>query len=182
MADQKRESPSFLQVIADARSIPEGIDPLAERDAPSLMGQRGDTQGLVAPPEFGGFDQIAAQVRCLQFSEILVLWRPWETCMICKHKVEADTSLIPDDGAYTCPHTQNKRYKEIIDKCLAGKGMLATKEFFNLKNGTRVVHVEWLEGDPEHIKKLQKEQEEAKARQVYPPDPVAAFAKGKKKT
>jgi hypothetical protein len=88
---------------------------------------------------------------------------------------------MPEDDTYTCPHVQSRKYKETIDKCLAGKGMLATKEFFNLKNGTRVAHVEWLEGDPEHIAKLQKEAEEAKSRAVYPPNPEAVFSKPKNK-
>lgn len=180
MTEQKRESPSFLSVIGDARSIPEGIDPLSERDAPSSMSPR-NQDGLVAPPGFDDFDQIGVKVRCLQSSEVLVLWRPFESCPVCRDKVAADPTLMPEDGTYTCPHTQRTRYKEIIDKCLAGKGMLATKEFFNLKNGTRVAHVEWLEGDPKHIEQLRKEAETAKERAVYPPDPATAFAKGKKK-
>ena len=180
MAEQKRESPSFLQVIADARNIPEGVDPLAERDAPRSTDD-GGREGLVSPPEFDTFDQIGAKVRCLQFSEVSVLWRPWETCAVCKGRIEADPSLIPAEDTYTCPHVQNRKYKETIDKCLSGKGLLATKEFFNLKNGTRVAHVEWLEGDPEHIARLQQEALLAKERAVYPPDPVAAFEKGKKK-
>jgi hypothetical protein len=180
MADQKRESPSFLQVIADARNIPEGVDPMAERDAPRAMDQ-GNGEGLVSPPEFGAFDQIGSKIRCLQFSEVFVLWRPWETCSVCRGRINDDPSLMPEDDTYTCPHVQNKKYKETIDMCLSGKGMLATKEFFNLKNGTRVAHVEWLEGDPAHLAQLQKEAEIAKERAVYPPNPEEVFSKGKKK-
>jgi hypothetical protein len=179
MAGEKRESPSFLSVIADARTIPEGVDPLAERDAPSQMGR--EEEGLVSPPGFDDFDQIGSKVRCLQFSEVFVLWRPWETCKVCKDKVDQNPELMPESDTYVCPHVQKTKYKETIDKCLSGKGMLATKEFFNLKNGTRVAHVEWLEGDPEHLARLQKEAEIARERAVYPPNPKEAFQKGKKK-
>lgn len=180
MADNTRESPSFLKVIADARNIPEGIDPLAERDAPRNMEPAGGREGLISPPGFDDFDQIGTKVRCLQFSEVFVLWRPWETCAVCRTRITDDPSLMPEDDTYTCPHVQSRKYKESIDKCLAGKGMIVTKEFFNLKNGTRVAHVEWLEGDPEHIAKLRKEEEEARSRSVYPPNPEAVFAKPKK--
>lgn len=180
MVDQKRESPSFLSVISDARNIPEGIDPLAERDSPGRSNE-GAGEGLVSPAEFDGFDQIGTKVRCLQFSVVFVLWRPWETCAVCRDRIAADPSLMPDDDTYTCPHVQSRKYKETIDMCLSGKGMLATKEFFNLKNGTRVVHVEWLEGDPAHIEKLKTEAKLAQERAVYPPDPEAAFSKDKKK-
>lgn len=179
--DQKRESPSFLNVIANARDIPEGIDPLQERDSPRQMGGKGNDNGLVSPPQFGDFDQIGVKVKCLHFSEVLVLWRPWESCPVCKHAVSDDPSLMPPAGTYVCPHTQTDEYKTVIDRCLEGKGALSTKEFFNLKNGTRVAHVEWMEGDPVHLAKLKKEAEEARARQIYPPDPETAFNRGKKK-
>lgn len=180
MVDQRRESPSFLQVIADARHIPEGVDPLTERDSPRMMPEA-DDNGLITPPGFGGIEQLGNKVNCLQFSEIFVLWRPWETCKACRDKLDAQPELMPEEGTYTCPHVQKSDYKDVIDRCLSGKGMLATKEFFNLKNGTRVVHVEWLEGDPVHMAKLEKEAAIARERAVYPPDPVTAFNKGKKK-
>lgn len=176
-----RESSSFLQVIADARNIPEGVDPTVERDTPRMMDAPSGREGLVLPPELGDFDQIGSKVRCLQFSEVFVLWRPWETCTVCKNKIAQDPSLMPDNDTYVCPHVQKQQYKAAIDRCLSGKAMLANKEFFNLKNGTRVAHVEWLEGDPTHLAQLQREEAVARERAVYPPDPAAAFSKGKKK-
>jgi hypothetical protein len=178
--DNKKESSSFLHIIADARNIPEGIDPLAERDAPR-RGDPSNSDGLISPPDFDMFDQLGTKVNCLQFSEVLVLWRPWESCSVCRRQIEADPSLVPVEGTYICPHIQDKRYKEVIDHCLSGKGALATKEFFNLKNGTRVVHVEWLEGDPKHREKLRREAENAQKRSIYPPRPDVAFSQDQKK-
>lgn len=115
----------------------------------------------------------------LCFTKVFVLWRPWEKCRRCLQATDADPSLLPDQSDYTCPHTQEAAYKEIVDRGLSGDTVLTVKEPFNLPNGTRCVHLEWLEPDPEKRKQIEEAEARKKETRVYPPD-VAGFMQGKK--
>jgi len=117
----------------------------------------------------------ALELAVRSFSEVYVLWRPWETCGRCKDSLNDPESSeeLPEVGDYVCPHTQKMDYKITKDRCLSGDALLASEEFFNLKNGTRCVHICWLEPDPDILKKLETMQKlKAKNRAMYPYDPT----------
>lgn len=123
--------------------------------------------------------QIAPSVTVRHFSKVFVIWKPWNECMRCTTAVNQGNVVLPKASEYTCPHIQTAEYKEIIDKGLQGLLVIALKEHFNLADGTRCVHVEWMEEDPESAKKLKLLQERQKETRVYPPDVEGAFNRGK---
>ncbi len=121
----------------------------------------------------------AVKTHFLSFTKVFVLWRPWEKCTRCIRAIDADPSILPDNSDYTCPHTQEVAYKDIVDRGLGGTTVLTNKEAFNLPNGTRCIHLEWMEPDPDQKKKIEEEAEKKKKSRVWPPD-VAGFMAGKK--
>jgi len=122
-------------------------------------------------------DKVSIEVAMRQNTEVFTLWKPWEECRRCLAAMDANTTLLPDEQDYTCPHVQTEEYKRVINLCLRGDGVLTTKEMFNLPNGNRCVHVEWLVADEESMRRLKKQMEAKKANAVYPPDVAGAFKK-----
>jgi len=160
LPDTKEGAPSNVVELAPVFKPPKNADsPYIETDVPD--------------------DKPALQMHYLSFTKVFVLWRPWEKCKRCITAIDQGTVTLPEQSDYSCPHTQKVAYKEIIDRGLKGNAVLTAKEPFNLPNGTRCVHVEWMEPDPEQKKKIEKEMEERKKNRVYPPD-VAGFMAGKK--
>jgi hypothetical protein len=121
----------------------------------------------------------APKTHFLAFTKVFVLWRPWEKCARCLKAIDNDPSILPEYSDYSCPHTQQVAYKELIDRGLSGDSVLTSKEAFNLPNGTRCVHLEWIEPDPKQKKKIEEAEAKKKESRVYPPD-VAGFMSGKK--
>ena len=118
--------------------------------------------------------QPAIELAVKSFSEVFVLWRPWEVCERCKDAIKdpEDEIELPAVGDYTCPHVQKAEFKEARDKCLSGEALLSNEEFFNLRNGTRCVHIAWLEPDQKVMKKLDKlKKVREENRALYPHDP-----------
>lgn len=168
---------SFMHVLAQAKTVPDTLDMAQERDALSLFPKEANS-GLISPSDLG---DPGIQVDCIHFSEVLTLWRPWETCYACKTLVMENNAVLPAEGTYECPHNNAARYHEVMTRCLSGKGVISTREYFNLKNGTRAVHIEWLEADPAAVARMKKEEAHRALHQVYPPNPDAAFARNKNK-
>jgi hypothetical protein len=111
----------------------------------------------------------------VSFSKVFVLWRPWEVCSRCSEALQDENNKIklPDTGDYVCPHVQEKEFKVIKDKCLAGDHLLDRQEYFNLRDGTRCVHISWLEVDPVKMKQLEKlKKVREKMDNIYPHDPA----------
>ena len=109
------------------------------------------------------------------FSKVFVLWRPWEVCSRCNEAINDETNSVklPEVGDYVCPHVQEEDFKIIRDKCLGGEYLLDRQEYFNLRDGTRCVHISWLEVDPVKIKQLEKLQKaREKLSNIYPHDPT----------
>lgn len=180
MADMnKTGGGTFLEVIEGARSIPEGLDVLKERDSPAPVSSTPAKESLVTSPDPEDLDLLGNIVDCKSFSKVFVIWRPWETCPLCKMKLEKDPDSFGYTGMPECPHVQALEYKKIMDHCLSGKGAINLKECYTLKNGSRIVHLEWLERDPLSVLKHKEELERQQKESVYPPNPEAAFAKGK---
>ena len=80
---------------------------------------------------------------------------------------------LPYVGDYVCPHVQEAEFKVIRDKCLSGDFLLDRQEFFNLRDGTRCVHISWLEVDAEKLKQLdQLKRVRDKMDNIFPHDPT----------
>jgi hypothetical protein len=101
-------------------------------------------------------------------SKVFVLYKPWETCSRCQEAAKAG-QLDLDSGDYTCPHTGNIEYQDIINMTLKGDSVLTTREFFTDMVGVRRVHVEWLTPDEKRKAELLREEKAKKDNQVYPP-------------
>ena len=125
-------------------------------------------------------DKVAPEMYYLAFSKVYVIWRPWESCRRCMASIDHGTTVLPEDGDYACPHTDQSKYKDVIDRGLRGDAVLTSKDTFNLADGSRCVHVEWLEPDPVRKRELEKLAKEKAENRVYPPD-VEGFMKGTKK-
>ena len=122
-------------------------------------------------------DKVAIEVAMHQHTKVFTLWRPWEECRRCWKAVENGDVELPEEGDYSCPHVQAAEYKTVIDACLKGDSVLTTKEMFNLPNGSRCAHVEWLVADQDSMRKLKRQMENKKQNSVYPPDVAGAFKK-----
>ena len=168
----------FKQLVVDARTPPTPTDDPGQGTAvemPALFEAPAKAPPVMTSevPE----DKVAIEVAMNQFTRVFTLWRPWEDCTRCAGDMVGDEPkvVLPDKGDYTCPHVSTDEYKEIVDRCLTGAGVITTKEMFNLPNGARCVHLEWMEADEQAIRKLKREVEAKKRNKVYPPDPEAAF-------
>jgi hypothetical protein len=111
---------------------------------------------------------IATDLAVRQFSEVFLLWRPWEKCKRCLQAIDKDEIVLPEDSDYTCPHTHKAKYKEKVDFCLKGNGAMTLREYFNMANGNRLVHLEWVETDPEAAERLRRKAETAKQNSLAP--------------
>jgi len=169
----------FKKFIVDARTpaaLPENHQGTAV-ELPALFEEPSETPPIISEevPE----DKVSIQIAMQQHTKVYILWKPWEECARCRMSMEGDmpSVVLPDDGDHECPHIQLEQYKETCDACLRGDAILVSKEFFNLPNGTRCVHVEWMLADPEAMEKLKKDEAAKNKDRVYPPNVEAAFAK-----
>lgn len=126
-------------------------------------------------------EHVSEPLRVCYFSKVYVIWRPYNSCIQCSAALNAGEAVQPDDSAYTCPHTNNREYEEVINHCLSGKALLQKQDFIDLKDGTRIAHVMWLIADPKHIEELKKKKLAAEKDKVYPPNPAKVFAEEDKK-
>ncbi len=124
-------------------------------------------------------DKVSPELYYLSFSKVFVIWRFWESCQRCAQSIAQGATQLPLDGDYTCPHTDKTGYKEVVDRGLRGDAVLTLKDTFNLADGTRCVHVEWLEADPVRKRDLEKMAAEKAKNRVWPPD-VEGFMKSSK--
>lgn len=122
-------------------------------------------------------DKVSIDVAMQQHTKVFTLWRPWTECRRCHHAMDANKVELPEDEDYTCPHVQVEEYKKIVNMCLRGDAVLTTKEMFNLQDGSRCVHVEWLIADEDSLRRMKRQMESKKANAVYPPDVEGAFKK-----
>jgi hypothetical protein len=129
-----------------------------------------DLIGKDVPP-----GKVGIQLVYLSFSKVFVIWRPWESCSRCNEAIQDESNKIklPDVGDYVCPHVQEADFKTIRDKCLSGEFLLDRQEFFNLRDGTRCVHISWLEADAEKLKQMEQlKKVREKMDNIYPHDPT----------
>ena len=188
----------FLQIVEDSRKLPEtpSGSPQGAVELPAAKDpEKKETNPFIEKdvPE----DKVSVPTHYLSFSKVFVLWKNWEDCGKCAQQIAAEIKEREirkadaekrgevfveedDDTERVCPHNHRAEYKEVLDRCLRGRGVIVLREAFNLKNGTRCMHLEWVEADPEFLKMKKKLEEERKANQVYPPDVEGAFRKGKK--
>lgn len=167
----------FKQLIVEARTPPEPseVGQGTAVELPSLF-----EEPAKAPPVMSSEvkeDKVAIEVAMQQQTKVFTLWRPWETCRRCMAAIDAGEIVLPYDGDHTCPHVQSAEYKTVVDHCLRGDAVLTSKEMFNLPNGARCVHVEWLKADEDSMRKLKRQLENKKQNAVYPPDVAGAFKK-----
>lgn len=169
----------FKQLITEARTpaeIPEVGQGTAE-ELPKLFEEPSKTPPIMSTSV--AEDKVSIEVAMEQHTRVFTLWRPWEECSRCTLDMGGDNPkvVLPDEGEYECPHVQLEVYKNTVDSCLRGDAVLTAKEMFNLQNGTRCAHIEWMVADPIAMAKLKKDMEEKKKNQVYPPDVAGAFKK-----
>jgi hypothetical protein len=167
----------YPQIVQEARQLPAPSE--TEQGNVTELIPLVDGNKLKNPfvAEESGEEKVGVELAYRVFSRVFVIWRPWEICKRCQDDLDTQKVVLPNSGDYSCPHTQAVEYKEIVDRCLKGDGVVSTKEAFNLKNGTRCVHLEWLEADPERMAEFKKQEAERIKNQVYPPDVAGAFAK-----
>ena len=159
-------SESFVDSLNKAREVPAGSQ--ADFDMPQIFGPMPgakDTAGAVG-----------TKLPCVAHSKVFTIWRPWETCRRCIAAIEHGEVALPEDEDYTCPHTNEKAFKEALDKCLSGDAALQSKEFFNLPDGTRCGHITWMEADESSLRKLELADRAKEKNWVWPPRPDLAFA------
>lgn len=159
---------TFGDVIEQSRTVPEKTES-SNLDMPSMFPK--SENPYVKGPQAGG----GVELNYRSYTKVFVLWRPYVTCERCRHDIQTGTVVIPSVGEYTCPHTHIVEYKEVVDKILSGKGLIDTREFFNLPEGARCVHVGWFEPDAKVAAQIKKAQEHKAKNQVYPPDIGRAF-------
>ena len=112
-------------------------------------------------PVKGPKKPLAQSLNCEGKSRVYVLWRPWSACSRCLRDLEHGVVALPDDGDYICPHVQNREYEELLDYCLKGDYLIQTQEYITLQDGTRCVHMVWLQLD-KNAEKASKKKETAK--------------------
>jgi len=164
------DNETFASVIDASREVPKSAEPKLELDIPQMFPQKAPNPNVGEIKEGGGLE-----LKYTAHSAVYVLWKPWWKCGRCKRDIEKDETLLPDVGDYNCPHNNTADYKEIVDRCLSGDFIRQQEEFTNLVDGTRTVHIVWLETDPEQMKKLAEAEAAKKAAQVYPPNIEEAF-------
>lgn len=175
---------NYLKSAQGARRIPEpeggqSANPVLE--LPSIFEEKEEAPTPFIKPEVAD-DKVAVETTYRHFSRVFTLWRPHESCGRCKTAIDSGHVILPQDaGDYACPHTQTSEYKEVIDRGLRGDSVITVRDHFNNPPpiNSRCVYVEWMEADPEALRKLVKEAEAKKKNQVYPPDVDGAFAKDK---
>lgn len=167
----KKDNETFAETIEAAREIPKSADPMTPQlDIPQMFEKEPPNPNIGTAKDGSGLE-----LRYTSHSAVYVLWRPWWKCGRCKKDIEKDESLLPEVGDYNCPHNNTANYKSIVDRCLSGDFIRQQEEFNTLVDGTRIVHVVWLETDPEQTKKLVKAEAYKKANQVWPPNIEEAF-------
>jgi len=172
----------FARMVQASRIIPEvpkGIPPQGNELPPAITAQQ-TTQPYMDLNQHSQQNSEVPGIKILMHhhSRIFVLWRSWQKCDRCIAQSHNKEIIIPlDEGEYSCKHVNTKEYKAIIDAGLSGHYVITLKEIFTLPDGTRCVHVEWLEPD-EAALRAKKRAEAAKLdTRVYPPDVAGAFAK-----
>jgi hypothetical protein len=101
--------------------------------------------GAQPSPVKGKKKPMGQGVNCTGHTKVFLLWRPWTACSRCIRDIEHGSILLPDDSDHTCPHVQSEKFEEILNKCLSGDFLIQTQEYFTLQDGTRCVHMVWLE-------------------------------------
>jgi hypothetical protein len=119
---------------------------------------------------------MGAETAYVSFSKVFLLWRPWAECARCMREINSGSIQLPETGDHTCPHNQGNEYKHTVDRCLRGDAVLQSRNYFNLKDGTRCVHIEWMEYDADYLRQMQRKEEAKKKNRVWPPDPESKFA------
>lgn len=167
----KNDTETFAQTIESAREVPKSVDPMTPQlDIPQMFAKEPPNPNIGEVKEGGGLE-----LHYTMHTAVHVLWRPWWKCGRCKKDIEKDESLLPAVGDYNCPHNNSSEYKDIVDRCLKGDYIRQQEEFTTLPDGTRVVHIIWLETDPEQTKKLAEAEANKKATRVWPPNIEEAF-------
>lgn len=177
MPDNNITGFNYPKLVQDARELPPAPEEATGNVTELVPLINGDKLRNPFVKEEVEETKVAPELFYRVFSKVFVIWRPWETCKRCIQELDDENLQLPSNGDYTCPHVNSVEYKDTIDRCLRGEGIISTKEAFNLKNGTRCVHVEWMEADPERAKEIEKMMAEREKNRVYPPDVEGAFAK-----
>ncbi len=167
----------FKQLIVEARTPPEPaeVGQGTAVELPHLFEEPAKAAPVIATEV--AEDKVSIEVAMQQHTKVFTLWRPWEECARCYKAFKQGELDLPEDNDYTCPHIQAADYKKIVDTCLKGDAVLTSKEMFNLPNGSRCVHIEWLVADADAMRKLKRQVENKKKNAVYPPDVAGAFKK-----
>lgn len=171
MPDKNQGGKSFLETVQEGRRVPEDLGHGASSDFPQFFGS---AQSSVVKAKDG--DTIGIPTNCVSFSKVFLVWRFWGECARCSADLKEGRASLPDAGDYSCPHTQEEEYKAVVDRCLRGDAVLQARDYFNLKDGSRCVHIEWFEHDAEYLRQQQRKEEIRKKNRVWPPDPEAAFS------
>lgn len=165
------DTENFVEAVQkDSSSLIRRID--SDFDLPRIvdLDKEEDRDDANLPAAAANADAIGPDTHCEAFTKVFVLWRPWEECARCLADMAAARIVIPTEGDYTCPHTQEVGYKEIKDVVLRGRYILQREDFFKLKSGALCAHLVWWVRDKNFAKLLEEEEKERLKNQVYPPD------------
>ncbi len=87
------------------------------------------------------FGRVITQMKWELDHRVFVVFRPWESCQLCRGKLKAGTLVLPDEGDHTCPHTQIADYRKLLQERADGVCRLYETETTTLKNGTIIKSV-----------------------------------------
>lgn len=161
----------FSQTLIAARSVPakpEGAPGELAEFPPKFAPIEEPEEEEIIPKPTAHSGDISIDLGALQFSEVFLLWRPWEKCKRCLTNIDDGDIVLPEESDYTCPHTHKVAYKEKVDFCMRGKGAITLRDYTTLANGNRMVHLEWCEKDPKAVERLRKKKEEEKLNSLAP--------------
>lgn len=168
----KPSTGNFASAIAQSRAVPDNAENDPSVDLPSAFGKTKNPY-MQGPSQGGG-----VELNYRSFTRVFVLWRNFLSCKRCMAVInngKEDEVILPEVGEYTCPHNHIAEYKDALDSLLAGKTILDLREYFNLHDGTRCVHLSWFEVDAAVARAQEKAEKFKKENAVWPPNIAQAF-------
>lgn len=169
---------NYAQIVQASRVLPEtpqGQPSAGTELPPTVRSKKAQNKFFqTEAPE----DKPGLEVVMQHHSKVFVVWRPWEECERCHNMIsQGETAAPPLAGDLECPHNQQEEYKAIVDMSLRGEYIITVKDMFMLPNGTRCVHLEWMEPDEARMQQKEREAKEKRKNRVFPPDVAGAFSK-----
>lgn len=91
---------------------------------------------------------------------VFLIYRSWEECSRCANALATHQAELPEEGDYVCPHVNLGAYKEVVDRALDGKIIIAPEQEHVQKDGSIIISLRWYEPklDPKKAKRVARHQ------------------------